>query len=96
MAWDPPWDLGSVMRELYLLSLRAVAGDSTATGGGGDWTASETEARTEQKGRRGLGPLQGIDGLRATRGVGIARAACMAARGGGEWRFLVGFRGGKW
>lgn len=40
IAWDPPWDFGSVMRELYLLSLW-LGGAAVVWGGGVAVTAEE-------------------------------------------------------
>lgn len=98
MAWDPPWDLGSVMRELYLFSFwveaAADGGDSTAIDGG-DWTALEVEARTD-KGARGWPPFLGVGGFRVARGPGVTSAACMVERGGDGGRRGFWWVLGKW
>lgn len=91
IAWEPPWDLGSVMRELYLLSL-VWAGNGVCVGGEGDATVEEEgEGEVEEAAAaltvKGLLRCRGWWEGRETgrRGVarGEAREACMVARGWG-------------
>lgn len=79
MACEPPCDLGSVTRELYLLSLLAVS----FTAGGGDW-ATSVDARTDMR-RKGvvsvvLVPVKELIGM--ARGQGFTKAVCMVAAPG--------------
>lgn len=76
MACDPPWDLGSVILELYLLSfLESVRG-----GGEGSAVTGWTEQEMVERRRRDSWTL--CEGKSVARGERIV--ACIAARGG-EW-----------
>ena len=87
------------MRELYLLSFRVGVGGVSTAMEGGDWTASDIDARTVN-GTLGRDPLWDAKGLTVAHEFGANRAACMVprelnavVRDGDEEEGFGGFRG---
>ena len=78
MAWEPPWDLGSVILELYLLSLLEESvrgGEGSAVTG---WAAQEKVDRRRRRESRVLEERTLCGGKRVARGEMMV--ACIAAR----------------
>ena len=76
MACDPPWDLGSVILELYLLSFLE---ESVRGGGEGSAVTGWTEQEmVDRRRRREYEGTRGLQGKRVARGERIV--ACIAAR----------------
>lgn len=81
MAWDPPCDLGSVTRELYLLSF---AGDAVEVGGGEGSALTAAETRREVGRRVFLAEwvrVRGSDGVVKVEARGVKIVDCMVGRG---------------
>lgn len=97
MAWDPPCDLGSVTRELYLLSF---GGDVVEVGGGDGSAFTAAETRREVGRRVFLVEwvcVRGSEGVVKVAVRGVKIADCMVARGG--WRKIevgTGLGEGVW
>ena len=83
IAWDPPWDLGSVTRELYLFSFFRVGVDEVDD--------SSTEERDERMEKKvvvrcvfGWWGTCLVVALIVARGIEFTSVACIIGGGGGD------------